>query len=189
MTCRGLLPAMSGYRNERNETAMTNNRLLHVLLLSTAFLGLGTVAAHSQTATGCAPFTITSSQRTAHFLDLGDEGPGSGDVRIGHRALVDEAGNRVGDHRLIDIYLDTPPGSGEVGEAYMIHVVKLADGEIYYHSLSETVAPPHDTAQRSVGDFTGVVVGGTGAYRFARGTVDQKFDGPRSTYTFDIRCD
>ncbi len=168
---------------------MTNNRLLRALVLSTVFLGLGTVSAHAQTSTGCTPPTITSSQRTVEFLDFGNDGPGPGDTRIGHRALVDQAGNGVGDHRFITMYLDPPPGPGESSETYVIQVLSLADGEIYYHSLSETVGPPQDTEQRSVDDHTSVVVGGTGAYRFARGTVEQSFDGLKLIYAFDIRCD
>ena len=170
---------------------MANHRLLRVLVLSTAFLGLDTVAVHSQTSAACTPPTIMSdgSQRTVEYLDFGDDGPGAGDVRIGRRALVDEAGNSVGYHRWVLMTLDAPAGSDDRAESYGIHVLNLDDGQIYYQFLSEAVRPPQNTGETSVGAYTGIVVGGTGAYSFARGTVDLSVDGLKSTHAFNIRCD
>lgn len=170
---------------------MANNRLLYVLVLSTAFLGLDTAAPRSQTSGDCKPPTIMSdgSQRAVQYLDFGEEGPGAGDVRIGRRAVIDEAGNSLGYHRWVLVQLDPAPGSGERSESYGIHVLNLEDGQIYYQFLSEAIRPPHDTGQTSVGAYTGIVVGGTGAYSFARGTVELSVDGLKSTHAFNIRCD
>ena len=169
---------------------MTNNRVLGALALSTAVLGLNAVAAHSQTSDACAPFTVSAGdERSVEYVDHGNEGPGPGDLRIGRRALVDEAGNTVGYHRWVLINLDAPPGAGERSEYYGNHVLNLDEGQIYYQVLAQVVGPPEKTEQASTGDYTGVVVGGTGAYSFARGTVDRSFDGLKGTFTINIRCD
>ena len=169
---------------------MTNNQVLRVLALSTAVLAINTVAGHSQTSDACASFTISAGdERSVEYLDQGDEGPGPGDLRIGRRALVDEAGNPVGYHRWVLMNLDAPSGSGELSEYYGSHVLDLEDGQIYYQVLAEVVGPSQNTEQASTGDYTGVVVGGTGAYSFARGTVDRSFDGLKGTFTINIRCD
>ena len=178
-------PVSGESRLKPGKCVMTNNRVLGALALSTAVLGLNAVAAHSQTSDACAPFTVSAGdERSVEYVDHGNEGPGPGDLRIGRRALVDEAGNTVGYHRWVLISLDAPPGSG-----YGTHVLNLDDGQIHYHILSEVVGPFHNTEQASVGDHTGVVVGGTGAYSFARGTVDRSFDGLKGTFTINIRCD
>jgi hypothetical protein len=167
------------------------NKLLGALALSAAVLGFGAEGAHSQTSNACAPFTVMGgSQRSVEYLDFGNDGPGTGDTRIGRRALVDEAGNSVGYHRWVIVNLNAPPAAGERSESYGTHVLNLADGQIHYQVLAEVVKPPDDTAQVSVADYTGVVVGGTGAYSFARGTVDRSFDGGlKGTYAVNIRCD
>jgi hypothetical protein len=170
---------------------MTIHQPLRVLGLSTAILGLGTVAPAAQTPDACAPFTVTSdgSQRTVEYFDIGNDGPGAGDMRIGRRALIDEAGNSVGHHRWVLVHLDPPPGSGERSESYGMHVLSLDDGQIHYQVLTEVVESPEKTERASVGGFTGIIVGGTGAYSFARGTVDLSVDGLNSSHAFNIRCD
>ena len=169
---------------------MMNNRGLRALAVSTAVLGLNTVAAHSQTTDACASFTVSAAdERSVEYLDEGNEGPGPGDLRVGRRALVDETGNTVGYHRWVLINLDAPPGSSERSEYYGTHVLNLDDGQIYYQVLAEVVGPPRNTEQASTGDYTGVVIGGTGAYSFARGTVERSFDGVKGTFAVEIRCD
>ena len=167
------------------------NQTLRVLALTTAILGFNTVAAGAQTSDACTPFTVMSdgSQRTVEYFDIGDEGPGAGDMRIGRRALINEAGDSVGYHRWVLIHLDAPPGPGERSESYGMHVLNLDDGQIHYQVLTEVVESPEKTEQASVGNFTGIIVGGTGGYSFARGTVDLSVDGLKSTHVFNIRCD
>jgi hypothetical protein len=170
---------------------MTNNCVLRVLAVSIAVLEFNPVAAHAQMTDACASFTVSAGdERSVEYLDQGDEGPSPGDLRIGRRALVDESGNTVGYHRWVLINLDAPPGSGERSEYYGNHVLNLDDeGQIYYQVLAEVVGPPENTEQASTGDYTGVVVGGTGAYSFARGTVARSFDGVKGTFAVEIRCD
>jgi hypothetical protein len=170
---------------------MTHNQLLSGLAVSTVVLGFGAAGVHSQTSDACAPFTVMGgSERSVEYLDLGNDGPGSGDMRIGRRALVDEAGNSVGYHRWVIVNLDAPPGPGARSESYSTHVLNLADGQIYYQVLAEVTKPPQDAGQVSLDDYTGIVVGGTGAYSFARGTIARSFGGGlKGTYTLNIRCD
>ncbi len=169
---------------------MTNDRVLRTLALAASVLGLNAMAAHSQTTDACASFTVSAGdERSVEYLDEGAEGPSPGDLRIGRRALVDEAGDTVGYHRWVLINLDAPPGSGESSEYYGNHVLNLDEGQIYYQVLAEVVGPPENTEQASTGDYTGVVVGGTGAYSFARGTVERSFDGVKGTFAVEISCD
>jgi hypothetical protein len=169
---------------------MTNDRVLRTLALAASFLGLNAMAAHSQTTDACASFTVSAGdERSVEYLDQGAEGPSPGDLRIGRRALVDEAGNPVGHHRWVLMNLDASSGSGESSEYYGSHVLNLNDGQIYYQVLAEVVGPSQNTEQASTGDYTGVVVGGTGAYSFARGTVERSFDGVKGTFAVEISCD
>jgi hypothetical protein len=169
---------------------MMNDRVLRTLALAASFLGLNAMAAHSQTTDACASFTVSAGdERSVEYLDQGAEGPSPGDLRIGRRALVDEAGNPVGHHRWVLMNLDPSSGSGESSEYYGSHVLNLNDGQIYYQVLAEVVGPSQNTEQASTGDYTGVVVGGTGAYSFARGTVERSFDGVKGTFAVEISCD
>jgi hypothetical protein len=169
---------------------MTNNRVLRALALTASVLGLNATAAHSQMIDACASFTVSAGdERSVEYLDEGDEGPSPGDLRIGRRALVDESGNTLGYHRWVLINLDAPPGAGERSEYYGNHVLNLDEGQIYYQVLAQVVGPPEKTEQASTGDYTGVVVGGTGAYSFARGTVERSFDGVKGTFTVEITCE
>jgi hypothetical protein len=169
---------------------MTNNRVLRALAVSTAGLALNAVAAHSQTTDACASFTVRAGdERSVEYLDQGNEGPDPGDLRVGRRALVDEAGNTVGYHRWVLTNLGVPPESGERSEYYGTHVLNLDNGQIYYQVLAEVVGPFHNTEQASTADYTGVVVGGTGGYSFARGAVERTFDGVKGIFAVEIRCD
>lgn len=167
---------------------MTNRRLC-VLALSCALVGNGAVA-HAQATDACAPFTVVSGdERSVQHLDFGDDGPGPGDMRIGRRSLVDEAGNDRGHYRWVIIGLDASPEAGDLGESYGIHVMNLPDGQVHFQFLTEVVSAPDDTGRPSVGSSVGVVTGGTGAYASARGVVRRDFDGAQSTYAVDISCD
>ena len=170
---------------------MTDMKRFLVLGLSAAFAGFAAVGAHGQTPGACQPFTVISdgSEFSVEYLDIHTEGPGPGDMRVGRRGLVDEDGNAAGSYRWILRSLDAPPGSGERSEVYQNHAMTLNDGELHFQSLAEAVRSADGTDRVSVGDYTGIVIGGTGAYMFARGTVDASFDGKQVTYAFNIRCD
>lgn len=153
--------------------------------------GLGTAFASSQAAADCEPFSVhAGDERTVQYLDHGESGPGFGDIRVGRRSLVDDEGNGIGYHRWLLFQLDTlTPDGEELSESFGDHVLSMDEGDIYFRILGESVAPSHETHRPTVTDFTGVVIGGTGAYKFARGTVDRSFDGHRGTFALDIRCD
>lgn len=162
-------------------------RLPYAIVLSSALVGNAAIA---EATDACAPFTVMSGEeRSVQHLDFGGDGPGPGDMRIGRRSLVDDAGSARGHYRWVIFGLDASPGADDLGESYGIHVMNLPDGQIHFQFLTGVVSAPDDTAQPSVGSSVGVVSGGMGAYAFARGVVRRDFDGTRATYALDIRCD
>jgi hypothetical protein len=163
-------------------------KLTHALALAMA---LAPAAALAQQAGACAPFTVKSgsAERSVEIVDVGEAGPTPGDMRIGRRSLTDEAGNPKGSYRWIIIGLDGAEGAQGAGESYGVHVMNLPDGQIQLQFFAAVVGAPNDPARPSVGESEGVIVGGTGAYAFARGTVRRSFDGTDATYVVDVRCD
>ena len=171
---------------------MIGHSRVRVVALSGALLTFAASAGHAQTSEPCGPFTVTSPGQpfSVKYLDFGENGPSFGDMRIGHRDdVVNEAGDPVGHLRWIVISLDEPPGSDQQGERHLSLSLNLRGGQIHASALLEEIRPSDDTTQPGVNDYSAAVVGGTGAYNFARGSVDASFDGTAGTFAFDIACD
>ena len=152
-------------------------------------LGCST-AVDPQPSSACRPFTLVSDgrQRTVDHLDFGKEGLGPGDVRMGYRTLSSQLGAPVGHYRWINILLDPPSVSGHRAESLMMDVLALQDGQIHTQSLLEVVRRHDDTDQPHPADFTAAVIGGTGAYSGARGTIDATVEDQVLTFAIDISC-
>ena len=170
---------------------MTQDRRTLAIALSGVFLAVAASTAHAQTSEACKLFTVKSdgSEYAIDYLDLGEPGHSPGDMRFGYRPFVDEAGDPAGYIRWVYFAFDGPPGSGERSETMSNGVMVRDDGQIFFHLLAEASRPSGDTDRRTIKDFEGVIAGGTGAYRLARGNVDVAFDENKATYTFNIRCD
>ena len=157
--------------------------LAAVLLASTTYSAQGSGE--------CEPFTVISdgSSRTVEFVDVGANGPGPGDQRIGYRALADQDGNPVGHYRWIVTVLNEPGEDGTPGESFYDYVMVLDDGHIGYNRLVQTSSPAQDTGQIAW-DTTqaAIVTGGTGSYARASGTVTISRDGMTVMMDLDIAC-
>lgn len=118
-----------------------------------------------------------TEQRT--MLDLGEPGFSPGD-RVVHRATLYDATNtsaEVGWYRGDGVILSTDPGSFQT-----LFISHFPEGSI-------TALGDADVAEAERGQ-TISIVGGTGAYRLARGTVTARrtaIDGERgSQFTFEV---
>jgi len=161
-------------------------------LALTGLLAAVAGTAQAQSSDACQPFTVISdaSERAVEFVDTGASGPSPGDRRIGYRALADQDGDPVGYYRWVITTLDHITEPGGAGEGLQNYVMVLADGHIGFQRLVQTGSPAHDTDTISwIDPQPAYITGGTGAYAFARGTVDVERDGQTVTLDVNVRCD
>ncbi len=140
----------------------------------------------------CKPMTLTSDNtgRSVDYIDVKDDGTGRGDMRIGTRRLLDEDGQVVGYRRWIAIALDNPPDASSKSEVFASLVLNLDNGQLHLQTLADTSRGIHETEPSLLKpEDTGVVIGGTGAYEFARGSYQSFRDGEQRTYKLNIKCD
>ncbi|MEM6462124.1 MAG: hypothetical protein AAF724_09435 [Pseudomonadota bacterium] len=132
----------------------------------------------------CAPFTLTSDSttRTVDHFDAGHGGPG--DLRIGSR-LVKLDGQPKGETHWVGVLL----GSGEDAPVLFNRVWRLDDGEIHASHVTNVVSPPADTSEPSIAGSDAVIIGGTGSYAGANGTVSVDLESTSVTYIFEIECE
>ncbi len=143
-------------------------------------------------ANACQPMTLTSDNtgRSVDYVDVAADGVNKGDVRIGTRRLLDEGGQVVGYRRWVTVALDDPADPDGKSEAFSSLVLNLPDGQLHVQTLADTSRSIDDTqASLLTPEDTGVVLGGTGAYEFARGSYTSFRDGEQRTYKLNIRCD
>lgn len=126
----------------------------------------------------CDPFSFiaTAEGRIVSYHQLGRDGPGPGDIRPGVRVLTDADGTHIGQLRWYETLIGP---EGEVG-AERVSVVRyyvlLSEGTILgeYLNLSERDRP--DVTRPPIGTDEVIILGGTGAYAGARGTMRQTVD-------------
>ena len=168
---------------------MNASRVAAVVFASTTLAICTSTALASQ---HCNPMTLTSDDtgRSVDYIDTATDGVSKGDMRIGTRRLLDESGEVVGYRRWLSIALDGPAGDGERSEVFSSLVISLSDGQIHLQTLADTSRKIDETQQSLLTpQDTGVVIGGTGEYAFARGSYTSHRDGEKRTYKLDIRCD
>lgn len=164
-------------------------------LAAAVALAAATVAPVALAQGACKPFSVKNdmTHRSVKYIDLGEEGHGPGDLRVGYMPLIDESGNTVGRHRwrltVYDALPSADAGGDAVSDSLATETLVFDDGMIFILSLPTAVRQGRKTERQSVKGYTGAVVGGTGTYAFARGTVEVNFDGDDSTISLDIRCD
>lgn len=140
----------------------------------------------------CKPFTVVSdgSDRTVKFVDVGGDGPGPGDKRIGRRGLADQAGKPVGYYRWVITVLNQPGEDGKPGESFEDNVIVLDDGYVGFRRVLKTANPAQEAGKVSwAAAQPGFITGGTGAYAGAEGTVILSVEDKKVTMEFDIDCD
>lgn len=160
-----------------------------IAALAVLVAGMGqSLPARAQSADACQPFTVTSktSERTLVYVNEGDSPKEAGSMRIGRRTLLNKAGETVGYYRWTSVTLDGPSSAVQPRQAFVEGVLVFDKGSIYYKDVEPDPSNPKtSTISQKV---TGAVVGGTGAFNFARGSIEKTF-GETLTLALDIRCD
>ncbi|MEM1129460.1 MAG: hypothetical protein AAGH83_02960 [Pseudomonadota bacterium] len=160
-------------------------------LIGATLLAVMPVAAAAQEV--CAPFTVgTNDERIVETLDAEPEGPSLGDVRLGERPLVDADGTPVGTNRWMVTVLD-PDHGGEPSHLLVKNYAIFDTGVLISEIIvTQTVDDIHATDRTIAAESDGVVLGGTGVFASAHGTVRllRQSDGPIDLdLQFDISCD
>lgn len=143
----------------------------------------------------CETFTVYSPAETfsLHFSDLDGDGRASvGDKRVGQSVLTDVDGNKVGT-RYVSNTLREVNADGEVGARSIEMVFALEDGTIFVsYDISAPPRANFDIAGKSMAPrrvHTMTVVGGTGVFAGARGSLDFEPAGSStSEYLFHLAC-
>ena len=160
-------------------------------LIGATLLAAMTVTASAQEA--CAPFTVgTNDERIVVAHDSEPEGPSLGDVRLGERVLVDADGTSVGTSRWTITLLD--PDHGGDPSHLLVKSYAIFDSGVLIseHILTQTVDGILTTDLTIARESEGAVLGGTGVFANARGTMTLLLQGGGPIdldYLYDISCE
>lgn len=150
-------------------------------------LAMMSATASAQATEACRPFTVMSdgSNRSADTAEI----DGSNIRHLaGNRSLKHADGSDAGNLYWFGTGRRSADDTGGVSRGTTI--LELSDGTIFYEFVHVHQKQFQDTSQRrTVPGIAGVVIGGTGAYKYARGMVTSKPDGKAVVYEIDIKCD
>ncbi|MEO1226715.1 MAG: hypothetical protein AAFX92_21065 [Pseudomonadota bacterium] len=142
--------------------------------------------ATAQQLPSCGSFQITLELDHIEFFDDRDEGPSAGDRRIGRFDTFLMDGTPAGAF----LFASTTLPGGEPGDYHEFgHARYTFDHGTIHISTLYTLADPSDTEHTVTTDYTYPVLGGTGAFAGARGTVHTEATEAGRLHTFDLDCD
>jgi len=157
----------------------------------TAALGLAVAVAATSAAAACGPMTVQSvpGTREVHFVDDDASGAASlGDMRYGVIALQDKDANPVSAEYWLST-LKAVDARGEPTSYEEVQVFVFHDGALFTASGAELASAFGKTETTIVSSGAKRrVVGGTGAYAGARGTMDMTVDGLDFKFRFHLTC-
>lgn len=150
--------------------------------------------AFAQSGGVCEAFTITTPAegRIVSYHEVGQDGPGPGDVRPGVRSLVDADGSAIGQLRWYETLIG-PEGDPAAGSVSVVrYYLMLPDGTLLAEHLNLADKARSDLARPPIEAGELIILGGTGAYAGARGTMSQKVgadgDPLQVVYTVNLIC-
>jgi hypothetical protein len=172
--------------SEKNQCRRRQKMRTLWLAATTAGMLLWTGPALTQDAAGpsCGSFVVTPQVDDIDFVDEGARGKSPGDFRLVESDLMID-GNRVGKSYITGTLVPSDSGDVMTGTA----IAKFPNGTIVSIGMAHA-CNPQDEAHYQEGEIVAAVVGGTGAFANAKGTVTAKTskDGKRKT-VYDIHCD
>ncbi len=154
-----------------------------------AFIGVGGLSctAYSATSVHCGNFAVQVLYTNVEYLDSGAPGVGVGDQRFGHQQLSDANNEHIGDQYFHTIVV--PGGSDEFHQAIVSGHTVFANGTIDWAGTGPIADPQAEANPGLPDEVRRSVVGGTGDFAGARGTVVTFYDDERrGTREFDIIC-
>jgi hypothetical protein len=161
---------------------MKRLQLLFVAALATAAVAAVAVATGSAGSSGERTIRLVERGGTFAFVDNAPTGNrttrviSAGDFSAGTVKLYDRSGKRAGSLHIVCIATISGP---EVHQKFQCSgTVRLADGTLAISALNER------RADRDLDHIS--VVGGTGAYKGARGTVTTTTSGPSGNVSDDV---
>ena len=148
------------------------------------FLWAGPALAQDAAGPGCGRFVVTPHVDEIDFVDNEPPGESAGDVRAVESDLM-IAGDRVGRSYITGTLM--PSDNEDVMTGTVI--AEFPNGTIVSIGMAH-VANPEDEAHYQAGEIVAAVVGGTGVFANAHGTVTARTskDGKRES-VYDINCD
>ena len=159
---------------------------IRTLFTSAAAATVIAASATAQPLPSCGPFQITLELDHIEFFDDRDEGPSTGDRRIGRFDTFLMDGTPAGAF----LFASTTLPGGEPGDYHEFgHARYTFDHGTVHISTLYTLADPSDTEHTVTTDYTYPVLGGTGAFAGARGTVHTQATEDGRLHTFDLTCD
>lgn len=159
---------------------------IRTLFTSAAAATVIVASATAQPLPSCGPFQITLELDHIEFFDDRDEGPSTGDRRIGRFDTFLMDGTPAGAF----LFASTTLPGGAPGDYHEFgHARYTFDHGTVHISTLYTLADPSDTEHTVTTDYTYPVLGGTGAFAGARGTVHTQATEAGRLHTFDLTCD
>ena len=162
-------------------------RMTFTLVFGAAFV----MAAGADAYERCEPFS-TFTKRADHkhaYFDHGDDGPSVGDRRIAYSPLRDAAGEPIG-HLDAEVTVVHPGPDGELRTAYDF-ILQFPTGVILYkivpHSPRRAVDDVSGTTTQL--DATRIIVGGSGVFAGASGSVEIIRDDVDSEIILSVSCE
>ena len=130
----------------------------------------------------CDDFDLVSDGSHRSDVFVGGDTVDIGDRRVGKRAVTLN-GNAAGTHHWVGTLYDATDGAGLSDQT---GAFRLTDGDIHYRALWDRTRSALDTDQPGGTGYTAAIIGGTGKYDEAAGTITTTFDGITARYSFDI---
>ncbi|MEX3008659.1 hypothetical protein [Hoeflea sp. TYP-13] len=142
----------------------------------------------------CESFSVTGPFSTAitEFADIDANGKAStGDKQLGQIRLHNDKDDQMGERSWVMTVLDLAD-DGSLKSAFTESISSFYDGAIYtVTKVRDMPANSFEDGQLAIewSEYTSPIIGGTGAYAGARGTVTAVLGDGKIDYSFDLECD